>query len=92
MHVLVETDPPIEWHGDDRYAERWGPDHPLCHPMRPTRLLLMLASTDHGFTLNLDRDFSVPAVPVINEAATVQDAECPRGLGMKISVRRPAPD
>ena len=81
---------PIEWHGDAQFVERWGRDHPLCQPIQPTRLLLILASsTTPAFSIRLDRDWSIPpATPVLNDATTVQDAEPAVGLGMKVAIRQ----
>jgi hypothetical protein len=85
--VLLGTHIPIEWNGDPRFADRWGEDHPLCHPIAPTNRLLILASG-----VNLARDFGVPATPVVNGADSVERAEVLSGLTMKVSVftrRRP---
>jgi hypothetical protein len=80
-HVLLWTDTTIEWHGDPRFADRWGEDHALCHRIPPTNRLLVLASG-----VNLDRDFGVPASPVVNRADTVGEARVLPGLTAKVSV------
>lgn len=41
---LVRTDPLIEWHGDESFVKRWGPDTPLAHPMEPTQYALVMAT------------------------------------------------
>ena len=84
---LVETDPPIVWNGDARYAARSGEDHPLCHPIEPTRLALVMAQSRNG-AINLGSDFSVPMLPVLNATETVGDSQPSARLGAKVSVYR----
>jgi hypothetical protein len=90
VSLLVETDPAVVWNGDPSYAGRWGPDHPLCHPIEPTNRLVILAE-DRSWTLDLDRDFSVPASPVTNRADSLAHVEASPGLGMKVSIVREPP-
>lgn len=90
VSLLVETDPAICWNGDLSYADRWGRDHPLCHPIEPTNRLVILAE-NRSWTLDLDRDFSVPASPVTNGADSLVDVEAVPGLGMKVSIVREPP-
>lgn len=90
VSLLVQTDSAIAWKGDASYATRWGPDHPLCHPIVPTNRLIILAET-RSWTLDLDGDFGVPASPVMNGADRLAEVEAVNGLGMKVSiVREPA--
>jgi hypothetical protein len=87
-YVVVETDPAVEWHGDESYAERWGPEHPLCRRIEPTRLLLVLATAPTtGWQLRTTGDWSVPAAPIVNGGRTVESAETVPGLAMKVAVR-----
>ena len=84
---LVEVDPPIEWHGDTTYVARWGPDHPLCHPIRPTRLAVVMASSAWSGPLRLTA--GAPVYPVVNAASTVADAEIVGGLAVKAGLKAP---
>jgi hypothetical protein len=87
---LVRTIPQIEWHGDDRYIERWGPDHPLCHPMDPTPFALVMAAREKPLRPDLGIfDGSVPAGPVLPdpEPTAVAEVRTINGLWMKVMVR-----
>jgi hypothetical protein len=87
---LVRTSPDIEWHGDRRYIERWGPDHPLCHPIDPTPFALVMAAREEPVRSDLlIFDGSVPAGPALAdpEPMTVADARTLSGLWMKVMVR-----
>ena len=85
---LVRTDPAIEWNGEPAYAARWGPDHPLCHPIEPTRLALVMASSawtgEIGWT-----PAGVPVYPVVGPAGSVVEAQPVGGLGIKAGLREP---
>jgi hypothetical protein len=91
LHLLVATEPAIEWNGDPQYIDRWGPDHPLCHPIEPTNRLIVLA-VDRSGAVNLDRDWSIPASPVTNGANRLQDVQTVWGLGSKVAIRRRSAD
>jgi hypothetical protein len=82
---LVRTDPAIEWRGDSSYADRWGPDHPLCHPIEATRYALVMASSRYTGPMGAGSG-GVPAYPVAGAPSTVAEAEPIRGLGIKASV------
>jgi hypothetical protein len=41
---LVRTEPLIEWHGDESFIKRWGPDTPLAQPIEPTQYALVMAT------------------------------------------------
>lgn len=84
-HWLVAVEPDIEWRGDDQYVERWGPDHPLCHPIEPTQRAVVLAQTSER-SISLDGDWSVPVSPVLNQADTLARALVAPGLGMKVRI------
>jgi hypothetical protein len=56
----------------------------------PTRLALVLAESDNG-RVNLNRAFSIPAYPVLNDAATVGKAHYDETFGMKVTVYRGSP-
>ncbi|HUG48082.1 MAG TPA: hypothetical protein VMP67_06680 [Candidatus Limnocylindria bacterium] len=83
---LVEVDPPIVWHGDQTFAARWGPDHPLCHPIEPTRLALVMASSPWTGPIEV-KWAGVPVYPVVNSARTVGEAEIVSGLAVKAGLR-----
>ena len=85
---LVRTAPAIEWDGDERYADRWGPDHPLVKPIQRTNLALVMASSAYN-TIDLGRDASIPVYPVAGDATKVDESSWIGGLGAKVSVRRP---
>lgn len=85
---LVRTEPAIEWGGDEQFADRWGPDHPLVHPIRPTSLALVMASSAYRRT-DLERDGSIPAYPVVGFPKTVGESRWIGGLGIKVGIRRP---
>jgi hypothetical protein len=85
---LVRTDPAIEWHGDDRFAPRWGPDHQLCRPIEPTPFALVMASSSWTGPINLARASGVPAYPVAGVPRVVSEAKPIGGLAMKVGVRR----
>jgi hypothetical protein len=81
---LVRTSPDIEWHGDSRYIERWGPDHPLCKPMDPTPFALAMADREEPVRPDLGLfSGSVPAGPVLPmpPPTRVADARTTSGLG-----------
>ena len=84
---LVRTDPPIEWHGDSGYAARWGPDHPLCSHIEPTRFALVMASSPWNGPLDLPTGAGVPVYPVGNTPRYVGEADPVIGLGVKASLR-----
>lgn len=84
---LVRTDPPIEWHGDSGYAARWGPDHPLCSPIEPTSLALVMASSPWNGPIDPSSGLGVPVYPVRNEPGRVSEADPILGLGVKASLR-----
>ena len=83
---LVRTDPPIEWNGDTRFAARWGADHPLCRPIAPTSLALIMASSPSGGPIDPERAGSVPVYPVLRAPSRVADTEPVRGLGVKATL------
>lgn len=83
---LVRTDPLIEWHGDSRYAARWGPDHPLCSPIPPTPYALVMASSSWTGPMTTT-PAGVPAYPVLGAPRRVADATPIEGLGMKVALR-----
>jgi hypothetical protein len=86
-HILVRTQPAVEWNGDLTYAVRWGPEHALCHPIEPTNLLLVMASsTTWTPTLDNGTQLGTRASPVLNNASSVRTAECRPGLGMVANV------
>jgi len=80
---LVTTEPAIEWNGDQQFASMWGPDSPLCHPIRPTHLALVYANG-----VSLDDRGSVPVYPVLNLATCLADARSTESLGVKAYVHR----
>lgn len=85
---LVRTDPPIEWHGDARFAARWGQDHPLCSPIEPTPFALVMANSSWDGPIDPARDFGgVPVYPVRNTPSRVEDAELISGLAIKAGLR-----
>lgn len=84
---LVRTEPAIEWKGDPTYAARWGPDHPLCHPMEPTRYALVMASSRYTGPMRPTEFAGIPAYPVAGTPRTVADATPVAGLGIKAAVR-----
>ena len=86
---LVRTEPAIEWNGDSSYARRWGSDHPLCHPIEPTKLALVLAATRYGHTTSLSDDWSIPMYPVSGHALTVADANPVLGIASKVRIIGP---
>ena len=86
---LVRVEPKIEWHGDTRYAERWGADHPLCHPIAPTSVALVMASSRWSGPIDPARAGGVPVYPVLNDASSVSDAEPVGALGMKVGLSAP---
>lgn len=85
---LVEVDPQIEWRGDSSYAERWGPDHPLCHPIEPTQLALVIASSPWSGAVDYRRGDGA-VYPVVNSARTVAEAEIVGELGIKAGLVAP---
>jgi hypothetical protein len=87
---LVETDPLIEWHGDAHYIEVWGPDHPLCHPMEPTKYALVMSTGRPLMREDLGiLDGSVPAGPVSPSPPPtgVADAQTDSGLWIKAMIK-----
>lgn len=84
---LVRTDPAIEWHGDPGYARRWGPDHPLCHPIEATRYALVMASSRHTGPIRVEFA-GIPAYPVTGVPRAVAEAAPVAGLGIKAAIRR----
>jgi hypothetical protein len=96
---LVRTEPEIEWHGDEYYIKRWGPDHPLVHPIDPTPYALVMATgRDSPFPIDPTiLDAGVPAGPALIPPAptSVADARTLGGLWMKVILRalpNPVPD
>lgn len=71
---LVQTEPAIEWDGDEQYVGRWGSDHPLVTPIPPTNRALVMASSAYN-TTDLDRDGNIPAYPVVGQVTTVLESD-----------------
>ena len=84
---LVRTDPPIERHGDERFAARWGPDHPLCHPAAPTSLALVMASSSSSGPVDTSLGGGIPIYPVTNEASRVEEAQYEVAFAIKAALR-----
>ena len=84
---LVRTDPPIEWHGDESFAARWGPDHPLCHPAAPTSLALVMASSPWSGAVDTVLGGGIPVYPVTNEPSRVEDALYDSAFAVKAALR-----
>ena len=84
---LVRTHPSIEWHGDVRFASRWGPDHPLCSPIEPTSFALVMASSSWSGPIDPSMGLGVPVYPVRNAPSRVQEADPIVGLGVKADLR-----
>ena len=85
---LVRTDPAIEWNGDPQFASRWGPDHPLCHPMPPTSYALVMASSPWNGPIDPARGLGIPVYPVLGNPASVEESILADGLGIKAHLRR----
>lgn len=85
---LVKTDSPIEWNGEPAFAERWSPDHPLCHSIQPTRLALVMASSSWSGPVGWT-PAGVPVYPVAGAATSVAEAEPIGGLAIKAGIRAP---
>jgi hypothetical protein len=88
---LVRTDPPIEWNGDERFATRWGPDHPLCHPAAPTSLALVMASSAWSGPVDTSLGGGIPVYPVTNEPSRVEDAQYEVAFAIKAGLRAVQP-
>jgi hypothetical protein len=86
---LVSIEPPIAWHGDQRFVARWGADHPLCLPMTPTPYALVMASSSWSGPVG-QTGAGIPAYPVPGAPRRVADAEPIQGLGIKVGLL-PAP-
>ena len=84
---LVRTDPLIEWHGDSSYAARWGPDHPLCSPIEPTSLALVMASSPWSGEVDPYHGDIVPVYPLRGRPEHVEQADPIIGLGIKAGLR-----
>ena len=84
---LVRTDQPIEWNGDERFAGRWGPDHPLCHPIAPTSLALVMASSPWSGPIDPSCSGGIPVHPVTNEPSRVEKAQVIEALAIKAGLR-----
>jgi hypothetical protein len=89
-YLLASTDPPIEWHGDSAYSDRWGSESALCRPVQLSGLVLVLASHE-SFRLK-GTDWSIPAIPLTNWAESVEDAEFEPELAVKVGVRGFSPE
>ena len=86
---LIRCVPGIEWNGDQRFAVRWGADHPLCRPIAPTSLALIMASSPWSGPIDPVRAVSVPVYPVPGAPSRVAEAEPIRGLGVKATLLQP---
>jgi hypothetical protein len=84
---LVRTDPPIEWHGDEQFAARWGPDHPLCHPAAPTSFALVMASSPGSGPHRPVAHRRHSCYPLTNEPGRVEDAEYIGAFAIKAGLR-----
>lgn len=87
---LVRTEPLIEWHGDESYIRRWGPDHPLVHPMDPTPYALVMATRRTPVRPDLGLlGGGVPAGAVLPspEPTSVAEARTISGLWIKAVLR-----
>jgi hypothetical protein len=84
---LVRTDPPIEWNGDEVFAVRWGPDHPLCHPIAPTSLVLVMATSGWNGPIDPTRAVGIPVYPVTNKPSRVEAAKVIGALAIKAGLR-----
>ena len=73
-YYFVSVDPPISWHGDPGYAERWGDDHPLVRPM---------SKTDRAFVMVADTDAGVPVYPAESDGDSWKPIT---GLAAKVCV------
>jgi hypothetical protein len=84
---LVRCDPAIEWNGDERFAERWGPDHALCRPISPTPYALVMASSPWNGPIDPSRGLGIPVYPVSGAPMSVEDALVIDGLALKVDLR-----
>jgi hypothetical protein len=72
--------------GEPAFAARWGPDHPLCSPMAPTRYALIMASSSCSGPIG-SRGLGIPAYPVPGSPQRVADARPIGGLAIKVDLR-----
>jgi hypothetical protein len=84
---LVRTEPAIQWDGDERFAARWGREHPLCFPIEPTSYALVMASSPWNGSIKLSGTAGIPAYPVSGVPTSVEESHPIEGLGIKAGIR-----